>query len=94
MPRLTPAQEAEVQKMAEARRAASRDTVNHPPHYQGNGIECIEALAAIGVAEHFCIGNTIKYLWRLGRKDDALQDARKAQWYLNKLVELLEAKAQ
>jgi hypothetical protein len=35
-------------------------------------------------------GNAIKYLMRLGSKDDPLQEAKKAQHYLTKLVELLE----
>jgi len=35
-------------------------------------------------------GNVIKYLMRLGSKDDPLQEAKKAQHYLTKLVELLE----
>ena len=67
------------------------DPVNSPTHYTGS-IECIDALESIGLGEHFCQGNAIKYLWRLGKKDDALQDARKAQWYVNRLVEILERK--
>lgn len=65
------------------------EQVNHPSHYTGT-IECIDALESIGVGRDFCLGNAIKYLWRLGKKDDALQDARKAQWYVNRLVKLLE----
>lgn len=67
------------------------DAVNHPPHYAG-AIECIDAIESIGIGEDFCRGNAIKYLWRLGKKDDALQDARKAQWYLNRLIQILESK--
>lgn len=29
----------------------------------------------------FCLGNAFKYRWRKGRKDDADQEERKAQWY-------------
>lgn len=71
------------------------EAVNHPSHYAGNGqIECIQAIEAmqpIGVSgADFCRGNTVKYLWRLGLKDESLQDARKAQWYLNRLIQILE----
>lgn len=69
------------------------DMVNSPPHYAAGGMECIDALEAIGIADHFCRGNAIKYLWRLGKKDDALQEAKKAQWYVNRLVAVLEKKA-
>lgn len=70
------------------------DAVDHPSHYNQGGIECIDALeAALGPAgfQAFCRGNAIKYLWRLGLKDGAAQDARKAAWYLARLVASLEA---
>ena len=67
-----------------------REVVNHPEHYSGcNGIECIDALKASMTKEQFIgflRGNAQKYLWRVGRKDDLLQDLKKAQWYLNYLV--------
>lgn len=60
------------------------DMVNHPPHYTGHpsGVECIE------VAEHygFCIGNAIKYLWRAGLKGNAVEDLKKAVWYINREI--------
>ena len=34
-------------------------------------------------------GNAIKYLMRLGTKDAAVQEAKKAAHYVNKLVEVL-----
>ena len=40
----------------------------------------------------FCKGNAIKYLWRMGLKGDLLEDAKKAQWYINRIVKTLEAK--
>jgi hypothetical protein len=66
------------------------DLVNSPAHYTQGAIECIDALESLGIAKDFCRGNAIKYLWRLGHKDNALQDARKAQWYLNRLITILE----
>lgn len=73
--------------------ANAPDMVNHPPHYQTDGIECIDAiLAALGrdgfVA--YCRGNSIKYSWRAGKKGQAAQDLRKAAWYLNRAATELE----
>ena len=44
------------------------------------------------MAEHFnfCIGNAIKYLWRAGLKGDAIEDLRKAAWYINNEINRLE----
>lgn len=68
------------------------DMVNHPPHYDTHGVECIEAIrAATGNGyEHYLQGNIMKYLWRYKAKDNALQDLQKAQWYLERLVELYD----
>ena len=68
------------------------DLVDHPPHYTAGEIECIDAIAsALGHDGYvaFLRGQVIKYTWRLGRKDCALQDARKAAWYQAKLIEAL-----
>ena len=40
----------------------------------------------------FCKGNAVKYLWRMGLKGDLLEDAKKAQWYIDRIVKTLEAK--
>ena len=62
--------------------------VNHPEHYQtDNGIECIDAIEAALTPEEFrgfCKGNALKYIWRAGRKGSALEDCRKAGWYVEK----------
>jgi hypothetical protein len=66
------------------------DKVNHPQHYTGD-IECIDALLASRGKEEvraFCICNAMKYLWRLGKKDDNIQEAKKAKWYIEKYIEL------
>lgn len=68
------------------------DPVNHPSHYTQGGIECIDAIeAALGRngSIAFLQGQVLKYLWRLGRKDAAVQDARKARWYLDRLIATL-----
>lgn len=64
------------------------DAIN-PDHYKQGGIECIDAMKASMTEEQFqgyLKGQVIKYLWRLGLKDSAVQDARKAQWYLDRLI--------
>lgn len=68
------------------------DMVNHPPHYQADGIECIDAIRAALGPDGFvalCRGNAIKYAWRAGKKGDAAQDLRKAAWYLNRAADEL-----
>lgn len=64
------------------------DQVNHPKHYTSDpsGIECID----ITRHRNFNIGNAIKYLWRVGLKEDKdrklidkqIEDLNKAVWYL------------
>lgn len=75
---------------------SENDNVNHPKHYTEtlNGIEVIDAIEASMQNKDewvgFLKGQVIKYLARLGQKDDKLQDAKKAQWYMNRLVTFLE----
>lgn len=65
------------------------DNIN-PDHYKQGGVECIVALEAATVnktgIEAVCTANVIKYLWRYEAKG-GLEDIKKAQWYLNKLIE-------
>ena len=67
------------------------DLIDHPPHYRAHpsGIECIP------ITEHmsFCVGNAVKYLWRAGLKGDALDDLRKARWYIDREISRREAAA-
>ena len=39
----------------------------------------------MGHLESFCAGNVIKYTYRYKEKN-GLEDLKKAQWYLNKLI--------
>ena len=74
---------------------AMPDPVNHPPHYTYGPVEAIDVIeAAIGnctdpVAAHLH-ATALKYLLRLHHKGNALQDAQKARWYLNRLISTLE----
>jgi hypothetical protein len=69
------------------------DVVNHPSHYTDGGIECIEAIEAALTAEEFrgyCKGNNLKYTWR-ERHKGGTESLKKAQWYLDRLIQLDEA---
>ena len=70
-----------------------RDMVNSPPHYNQYGIECIDAIqACTGKGFAFYLqGNILKYLWRYDYKN-GIEDLKKAQWYLNKLIEIKDDK--
>jgi len=61
------------------------DPVNKPKHYTSHpsGIDCIQITEHMG----FNLGNAIKYIWRADLKDDALEDLRKAEWYIRREIE-------
>ncbi len=61
------------------------DAVNHPEHYQSNGMEVIDVIEAFDLGFHR--GNAIKYILRAGKKGAALEDLKKARWYLDREIE-------
>ena len=69
------------------------DMVNHPPHYTQGGIETIDYMEAKATKEEFC-GHlrltALKYLSRGPYKAFALEDYKKAEWYLKRLISTLE----
>lgn len=54
-------------------------SIDHPEHYTSRdiGYECID----LTQYQTFCVGNTIKYLWRAPFKGHKTEDLRKALWY-------------
>jgi hypothetical protein len=64
------------------------DNVNHPSHYTSHlsGVEVIE------ITEHmnFCLGNAVKYLMRCDEKGNAIEDLRKAAWYIAREIKKRE----
>lgn len=64
------------------------DPVNRPSHYTSHpsGVECIQITECMS----FCLGNAMKYIWRAGEKGDAVEDLKKAVWYLNREIALRE----
>ena len=70
----------------------AEDVINHPNHYETGKFECIEVMQeALGVdaVKNFCLCNAFKYIYRHNRKN-GLEDIKKAQWYINKYIELSE----
>lgn len=65
-----------------------KESVNHPRHYNAHpsGIECITIVEHMG----FNVGNAIKYLWRADEKGNALEDLKKAAWYVQREIEKRE----
>lgn len=72
----------------------TKETVNHPDHYNGNcSIECIDAIVGMLGLEatvYFCLGNAVKYMWRKDYKGKEKEDMRKASWYLAQVERLSE----
>ena len=66
--------------------------VEHPDHYNTGAIEAIEAIKASMDSEQYfgyLKGNVMKYLWRYDYKEKPVEDLRKADWYLNRLIDAL-----
>lgn len=66
----------------------AQDAVNHPPHYNAHpsGVECSTVVEHMG----FNVGNAMKYLWRADEKGNALEDLKKAAWYIQREIERRE----
>lgn len=70
------------------------DAVNHPPHYTQGKIESIDSIeSALGEEgfKGFLAGNAMKYIHRYRHKN-GVEDLKKANWYLNRLIKTLETK--
>ena len=67
------------------------DNIEHPKHYTSHpsGIECIQITRHMG----FNLGNAIKYIWRADLKNDAIEDLKKAVWYLRDEIKRRKSEA-
>lgn len=65
------------------------DPVNHPAHYTLGGIEVLDFIEAYA-ADDYHIGNVIKYVARYRHKGKPIEDLRKAKFYLDRKIALLE----
>jgi hypothetical protein len=70
------------------------DNVDHPMHYGQGEIECIDYIEDFLSKEEFIgylRGNIAKYMHRW-RYKNGVEDLKKANWYLAKLIEVNERK--
>lgn len=65
------------------------DNVNHPEHYT-KGIEVLEYVESWDLHKDAYIFNVIKYVTRAKHKNNELEDLKKAMFYLNRKITLLE----
>lgn len=68
-------------------RTVAHDVVNHPSHYTSHpsGVECIQVTEHMG----FNLGNAVKYIWRADLKNDAIEDLKKAEFYIRREIQRL-----
>ena len=68
-----------------------KELINHPSHYGGDTTyEAIKVIHAWKL--NINLGNVVKYIARAGQKqgESELKDLKKAVWYLNDYIKLLE----
>lgn len=70
-----------------------KDSVNHPSHYTDTKIECIDYMednmTEVGFMGYL-EGCVKKYLHRYRYKGKPVEDLRKANWYLERLIKKYE----
>ena len=71
------------------------DPIN-PNHYRNSDASCPKCdnpIECIDVTRHmpFNLGNAVKYLWRF-RDKGGLEDLKKARWYLEDHIKVMEAR--
>ncbi len=57
-----------------------------PEYYKKNSFELIDIIQDLP----FWKGNSIKYIFRAGNKDSEIHDLKKAIWYLERRIKILE----
>lgn len=69
------------------------EMVNHPAHYTPGPYEVFKVLLAWGLHQNAHLYQAVKYISRCGKKTpDALQDLKKAHWWLGLEIWILEGK--
>lgn len=67
-----------------------KDAVKHPSHYvEGRKYEPKDVIRDWGL--NFNVGSAVKYLSRAGRKDDIVQDLKKAQEFIQFEIDAIKA---
>ena len=67
----------------------SKDMIKKPEHYCFSKFEPKDVIREWGL--NFNLGSAVKYIARAGRKDDIVQDLKKAREFLSFEIEALEA---
>lgn len=65
-----------------AREYKFENEVDHPSRYSSMSIEPIDVIESWGL--NFSLGCALKYIARLGKKDNPVQELEKAIWYLER----------
>lgn len=61
------------------------DPVDNPQHYQTKyGLQVIDVIEKFEL--NYNLGNAVKYILRAGKKDNEVQDLRKAIWYISRQI--------
>lgn len=69
----------------------NNDNVNNPAHYAAGGIETLDYIKAkVNDYPSYVAGNILKYVSRYEHKN-GIEDLKKAQFYLNDLIEWMES---
>lgn len=80
---------AAIDKVEQMAKLRGPEMVDHPAHYGGadNPYEHVKVAQAWGLVGNAFLYNCTKYICRVGKKGSALEDLRKAAWYLQKAIE-------
>ena len=70
------------------RRKEMHDNINQPKHYNYGDIEPIDVIEDWGLPYH--LGNVIKYIARAEHKGKLIEDLKKARWYLDRYINLID----
>ena len=68
------------------------DEITKPKHYTQGKVECLDAIDSMleeSSRINFYSTQIVKYIWRLRDKGSPLKDAKKAQFYLDQLIQKL-----
>jgi len=69
---------------------SDHDIISNPSHYtSGRKFQPLDIILE-WFPDDYLLGQTLKYLSRIGRKGDPLEDAMKMRFYLDKKIELLK----
>lgn len=65
-----------------------KDMVNHPSHYTAGKYEVLDVIEDAKLDYH--LGNVVKYVLRAQHKGKYLEDLKKARFYLDRRIKMVE----